>query len=61
MVPVTDGIARIIMEDGNSIAIADQAAKEGFNNLRQSALQKVANLKSISKSVPLSFSATFSR
>ncbi len=42
VVPVTDGIARIIMEDGNSIAIADQASKEGFNNLRQSALQKVA-------------------
>ena len=42
VVPVTDGIARIIMQDGNSIEIADQASKEGFNNLRQSALQKVA-------------------
>ncbi len=42
VVPVTDGIARIIMQDGNSIEIADQARKEGFNNLRQSALIKVA-------------------
>jgi type IV pilus assembly protein PilB len=42
VVPVTDGIARIIMQDGNSIEIADQARKEGFNNLRQSALVKVA-------------------
>lgn len=42
VVPVTDGIARIIMEDGNSIEIADQAKKEGFHNLRQSALLKVA-------------------
>jgi len=42
VVPVTDGISRIIMEDGNSIQIADQARKEGFNSLRQSALVKVS-------------------
>ena len=42
VVPVTDGIARIIMQDGNSIEIADQARKEGFNSLRESALIKVA-------------------
>ncbi len=42
VVPVTDGISRIIMADGNSIAIADQARKEGFNSLRESALVKVA-------------------
>lgn len=42
VVPVTEGISRIIMQDGNSIEIADQAQKEGFNNLRQSALLKVA-------------------
>jgi len=42
VVPVTDGISRIIMEDGNSIEIADQARKEGFNSLRQSALVKVS-------------------
>jgi type IV pilus assembly protein PilB len=42
VVPVTDGISRIIMEDGNSIEIADQARKEGYNSLRQSALLKVS-------------------
>ncbi|MDX1491246.1 MAG: type IV-A pilus assembly ATPase PilB [Pseudohongiellaceae bacterium] len=42
VVPITDGISRIIMNDGNSIEIADQAQKDGFNNLRQSALVKVA-------------------
>ena len=43
VVPVTDNIARIIMQDGNSIDIADEAQKEGFNTLRQSALRKVAS------------------
>lgn len=42
VVPITDGISRIIMNDGNSTEIADQAQIEGFNNLRQSALVKVA-------------------
>ncbi|WP_444925686.1 type IV-A pilus assembly ATPase PilB [Microbulbifer sp. TRSA002] len=42
VVRITDGISRIIMEGGNSIQIADQARKEGFNNLRISALRKVA-------------------
>lgn len=42
VVRITDAIARIIMEGGNSIQIADQARKEGFNNLRTSALRKVA-------------------
>ncbi|MCW8125639.1 type IV-A pilus assembly ATPase PilB [Microbulbifer halophilus] len=41
VVRITDGISRIIMEGGNSIQIADQAHKEGFNNLRTSALRKV--------------------
>ncbi|AWF82359.1 type IV-A pilus assembly ATPase PilB [Microbulbifer sp. A4B17] len=41
VVRITDGIARIIMEGGNSIQIADQAKSEGFNNLRVSALRKV--------------------
>lgn len=40
VVKITDGISRIIMEDGNSIQIADQAKKEGFNDLRRSALVK---------------------
>jgi type IV pilus assembly protein PilB len=38
---VTPKIARIIMEEGNSIAIADQAHKEGYPNLRRSGLVKV--------------------
>ncbi|UHQ54869.1 type IV-A pilus assembly ATPase PilB [Microbulbifer sp. YPW16] len=41
VVRITQGISRIIMEGGNSIQIADQARKEGFNNLRNSALRKV--------------------
>jgi type IV pilus assembly protein PilB len=41
VMPVTDAIARIIMEDGNAINIADQARQEGVADLRQSALKKV--------------------
>ena len=41
VVRITDGIARIIMQDGNSIEIADQCRKEGFNDLRRSGLLKV--------------------
>lgn len=41
VVPISDAMARIIMDDGNSIEIADQAQMEGLNNLRQSALLKV--------------------
>lgn len=42
VVKITDPISRIIMEGGNAIEIADAAQKEGFNNLRTSALMKVA-------------------
>ncbi len=42
VVRITDEIARIIMEGGNSIEIADRAKVEGFNNLRRSALMKAA-------------------
>lgn len=42
VVKITDAISRIIMENGNSIQISDTARKEGFNDLRTSALQKVA-------------------
>lgn len=38
---VTPAIARIIMEEGNSIMIADQAKAEGFPDLRRSGLVKV--------------------
>lgn len=41
VMPLTDAIGRIIMEGGNSMDIADQAAKEGVNDLRASALNKV--------------------
>lgn len=41
VVKITDGIARIIMEEGNSIQIADQCRKEGFNDLTRSGLMKV--------------------
>ncbi len=41
VVRITPEISRLIMEGGNSLQIADQARKEGFNNLRTSALRKV--------------------
>lgn len=42
VVRITPDISRMIMENGNSIEIAAQAQKEGFPNLRQSALKKCA-------------------
>ncbi|MCV4078148.1 hypothetical protein OD785_28385, partial [Pseudomonas aeruginosa] len=36
----TPALQRIIMEEGNSIEIAEQARKEGFNDLRTSGLLK---------------------
>ena len=42
VVKITDAISRIIMQGGNAIEIADAARKEGFNDLRTSALMKVA-------------------
>jgi type IV pilus assembly protein PilB len=39
---ITPALSRIIMNDGNSLEIAAVAKEEGFNNLRTSALQKVA-------------------
>ena len=41
VMPVTEAIARVIMEGGNAIDIADQAQREGIRTLRQSALRKV--------------------
>ena len=41
VVKITDEIGRIIMEDGNSIQLSDQARKHGFNDLRRSGLEKV--------------------
>ncbi len=42
VVRITSEIARIIMEGGNSIQIADAAKAAGFNDLRASALRKAA-------------------
>jgi type IV pilus assembly protein PilB len=41
VMPVTEAIGRIIMEGGNAIDIADQAAKDGVWDLRRSGLEKV--------------------
>jgi type IV pilus assembly protein PilB len=41
VMPVTEAIGRIIMEGGNAIDIADQAAKEGVWDLRRAGLEKV--------------------
>ena len=38
---VSEEIGRIIMSGGNAMEIADQAAREGISNLRQSGLKKV--------------------
>ena len=40
--PISDTIARIILEEGNAMRIAQQAREEGINDLRRSALYKVA-------------------
>jgi type IV pilus assembly protein PilB len=39
---VTPAVARLIMEGANSLEIGEAARREGFRNLRQSALKKVA-------------------
>lgn len=41
VMPISDEMARIIMAEGNAIELADQARKEGINDLRQSGLLKV--------------------
>ncbi len=41
VMPVSEAIGRIIMEDGNALQIADQAALEGIADLRRSGLKKV--------------------
>jgi type IV pilus assembly protein PilB len=43
VVRITPKISRIIMEEGNSIDIAEAARSEGFNDLRTSALMKCAS------------------
>jgi type IV pilus assembly protein PilB len=41
VMPISEDTARLIMEGGNAIQIADQAAKEGIADLRKSGLKKV--------------------
>lgn len=41
VMPITAELGRIIMEGGTSLDLAEQAQKEGVNDLRQSGLQKI--------------------
>jgi type IV pilus assembly protein PilB len=41
VMPMTDDMRQLIMRNGNSLDIAEQAQREGVNNLRQSGLIKV--------------------
>lgn len=43
VVKITPALQRIIMEEGNSIDIAEQMRKDGFNDLRTSGLLKAMN------------------
>lgn len=42
VVRITKNIAQIIMNEGNSLDLSNMSRSEGFNNLRSSALKKVA-------------------
>jgi type IV pilus assembly protein PilB len=41
VMPISEGMERIIMKNGNAIDLADQAHREGIKDLRQSGLIKV--------------------
>ncbi len=41
VMPISEAMGRIIMEGGNSLQLADQSAKEGWQDLRASGLLKV--------------------
>jgi type IV pilus assembly protein PilB len=41
VLPITDEMRQVIMRNGNALDIAEQAAKEGVRDLRQSGLLKV--------------------
>lgn len=41
VMPMSEEIGRIIMQNGNAMDIADQAAKDGIDDLRRSGLKKV--------------------
>jgi type IV pilus assembly protein PilB len=42
VMPISESIARIVLEEGNAMRIAQQAREEGIDDLRRSALNKVA-------------------
>ncbi|MCB1755047.1 MAG: type IV-A pilus assembly ATPase PilB [Gammaproteobacteria bacterium] len=42
VMPISEAIARVVMEGGNAMDVADQAKKENIPDLRASALKKVA-------------------
>jgi type IV pilus assembly protein PilB len=42
VMPISESISRIILEEGNAIQIAEQAKAEGIDDLRRAALRKVA-------------------
>jgi len=41
VMPISEAIGRIIMENGTALDVADQAKKDGVDDLRQSAIKKV--------------------
>jgi type IV pilus assembly protein PilB len=48
VMPITEKMGRIIMENGNALQLADQAKADGINDLRESGLNKIrAGLTSI--------------
>ena len=40
--PISEEMKRLIMDNSNAIVLAEQAQREGVNDIRQSALKKVA-------------------
>jgi len=41
VMPISEAMGRIIMENGNAMQLADQAREEGIADLRESGLKKV--------------------
>ena len=42
VMPISEEMKRLIMDNSNAIVLAEQAQREGVNDIRQSALKKVA-------------------
>ncbi|MDO9239642.1 MAG: type IV-A pilus assembly ATPase PilB, partial [Methylicorpusculum sp.] len=41
VMPISEGMRKLILEGGNTLELAIQAKAEGFNDLRRSGLEKV--------------------